>query len=201
MKKHIIRLLAIALFTSASYGQNTTTAEIPSKVDTSSSGFRISLTKPVLDAKVKFKFQGFNIDDNIKMDSTNGFAIGYANLPIEELGWTTNLGFMETKKDSSANIIRVDGNLAYTFSEYINLKGGLNIAKFTSGAGVKELNEGVGLQTSIGLQITKNVGIDIGYTQMNMAGKTPVTSNGVEVGKGDYEIKLSGLEIGLNGTF
>ncbi len=201
MTKQIIGLVSIALLTSASYGQNTTTAGIPSTIDNSSTGFRISLTKPVLDAKVKVKFSGFNFDDNIKMDSTNGFAIGYANLPIEELGWTTNLGFMETKKETSANIIRVDGNLAYTFNQYINLKGGLNIAKFTSGAGVKELNEGVGLQTSIGLQMTKNIGVDIGYTQMNMAGKTPVTSNGVEVGKADYEIKLSGIEIGLNGTF
>jgi hypothetical protein len=201
MRKHIIGLLAIALFTSATYGQNTTTAEVPTMKDNSSTGIRISLVKPVLDAKMKIKFQEFNFDDSTQMDSTNGFAVGYANLPIEELGWTTNLSFMETKNDSSANIIRADGNLAYTFSQYFNVKGGINIAKFTSGAGVNELNEGVGLQSSIGLQINKNIGIDIGYTQMNMSGKSPVTSNGVEVGKADIEIKLSGLEIGLNGTF
>lgn len=201
MKKQISAFLAVAFVASSSFAQNTSTAKMPQDDSISSKGFRISLVRPNLDAKMKVKYESFSFDGSQKIDSTMGLAVGYASLPIQELGWTTNLALMEAKNESSANLARVDGNLGYAFNKYVNLKGGLNVAKFTSGSGVKELNAGFGFQASVGVQLTKNFGLDVGYTEMNTAGKTPITSNGQEIGKADYDLKMSGLEVGINGTF
>ncbi len=127
--------------------------------------------------------------------------MGYANLPIQELGFTTNLALIEMKSESSANIARIDGNLGYAFNNYVNLKGGLNIMKYYTGEGLKNLNPGFGYQASLGFQLNKTVGFDIGYTEQNTSGKVPVTMNGEEIGKADVDLKLSGLEFGLNATF
>ena len=59
----------------------------------------------------------------------------------------------------------------------------------------------LGLQANVGVQITRNFSLEVGYTEMNTSGKTPVTVNGQEVGKADLDAKLSGAEIGLTGTF
>ncbi len=160
--------------------------------------------------KASLKYKGYAFPDSTaKFDSVFGVAVGYASLPVQELGFTTNLAYMEARKDRSANIARADGNLGYAFNNNVNLKGGLNILKFTSGTDLKDLNSGIGFQGSLGFQLNKTVGFDIGYSESNLSGTLPITStftsNGKviskEVGKGDVDVKLSGLEVGLNATF
>lgn len=203
MKKQITAFLAIALVASCSFAQNTSTEKMPQDDSISSKGFRISLVRPNLDTKMKIKWEKFSFEGSPKIDSTTGLSVGYASLPIQELGWTSNLALMEAKTESSANLARIDGNLGYAFNKYVNLKGGLNVVKFTTGSGVKELNPGVGFQASVGVQVTRNLGFDVGYTEMNTAGKSPVTStsSGQEIGKANYDLKMYGLEFGINGTF
>ena len=202
MKTNIIGFLVIAILASTSFAQNKSTTQMQQDEGISSKGLRVSIVRPNLDGKAKANYNGLSLDVSEKIDETLGIAIGYANLPVEEMGWTTNAAIMESKNNgTSANIARIDGSLAYAFNKYVNLKGGLNIIKFTSGKGVKDLNPGLGFQASAGLQITRNFGLDLGYVEMNASGKAPITYNGQEIGKADSDIKLTGFEIALNGTF
>lgn len=201
MKTKIVTVLAVVLLTSTSFAQNTSTAKLPVDDGIASQGIRISIVKPTLDMKATVKYQGSSFDGTGKPDSALGIAVGYAKLPVQEFGFTTNLALIEAKSESSANIARVDGNLGYAFNKYVNLKGGLNAMKFTSGNGVKDLDVGFGYQASLGFQLNKNAGLDIGYSESNISGKTPVTSNGQEIGKANIDVKMSGLEVGLNATF
>lgn len=201
MKTKLTVFLAMALVASTSFAQNSSTAKMPQDDGISSQGIRVSIVKPTLDMKATVKYQGYSFDGTGKPDSALGIAVGYAKLPVQELGFTTNLALMEAKSESSVNIARVDGNLGYAFNKYVNLKGGLNVIKFTSGDGLKDLNPGFGYQASAGFQLNKTVGLDVGYTESNTSGKTPVTSKGQEIGKANIDVKMSGLEVGLNATF
>jgi hypothetical protein len=201
MKNQVTAFFVTALIASMSLAQNSSTAKMSDDDGVSSKGIRISLVRPTLDMKATVKYQGYSFDGAGKPDSALGLAVGYASLPVQELGWTTNAALIETKDESSANIARVDGNLGYAFNKYVNLKGGLNVMKFTSSNGVKDLNAGFGFQASLGFQLNKNVGLDFGYSELNTSGKTPVTSNGQEIGKADIEVKMTGLEVALTATF
>jgi hypothetical protein len=201
MKAKIVSVAAVSLLTSASFAQNTTRAKMPVDGGISSQGVRISIVRPTLDMKIEAKFDGQTFSGTAKPDSALGVAVGYAKLPVEELGFTTNLSLIEAKVDSSVNIVRLDGNLGYAINKHINLKGGLNTMKFTSGDTVKDFNPGLGYQLSLGLQLNKNVGLDIGYSELNSSGKLPVTSDGVEIDKLNMDLKMSGLEVGLSATF
>jgi hypothetical protein len=191
MKNQIAAFLATALVASMSFAQNTSTAQMPTQ-ENSSKGFRVSIVKPMLEAELKVSGGGQSASDSAKLDDALGFAVGYANLPVQALGWTANLTHLEIKSDgASATMLRLDGNAAYAFTNFVNVKGGLNLSKFTSNAS-DELKPAIGLQASVGFQATKNFGIDVGYTQMNQKAE----SQGV-----DLNVKVSGIEIGLNGTF
>jgi hypothetical protein len=99
---------------------------------------------------------------------------------------------MDIKNEgSSTGLARIDGNLAYAFTSIVNVKGGLNISKFTKSE-TSDYNAGIGFQGGVGVQLTRNFGMDLGYTQMNQSG----SSDGVKV-----DLKEAGIEIGLNGTF
>ena len=157
MKNQITAFLAMALLTSMSFAQNASTLKLPADDGFSSKGLRISLVKPTLDSKIKLKYEGLSFDGTGKPDSALGLAVGYASLPVQELGWTANVAYIEAKAESTANIARIDGNLGYAFNKYVHLKGGLNAMKFTSGNGVKDLNAGLGFQASLGLQLNRNI--------------------------------------------
>ena len=201
INSNLITVLSLFLLCSSAFAQNTSTIEVFKGDAISSKGIRISLLKPSSDYRGTAKYQNFSIDGSGSFDSALGLGIGYANIPIQELGWTTNLALIEVKKDTSAKIIRADGNLGTAVNSFVNLKAGLNIMKLTSGTNVEELDPGLGFQASVGLQINKNFGLDLGYTEMNTSGKVPITSNGKEIGQADLTYKLSGVEISINGTF
>jgi hypothetical protein len=192
MNTKIVAILTMAFLTSTTYAQNASTAKMPIDDGMSSIGFRISLVKPMLDADIKASYKGNSFGNKEKLDETLGLSVGYARLPIQELGWTANAAFMEIKSEgTTTGLARIDGNLAYAFTSIVNIKGGLNLAKLTSGGG-SNYSAGLGIQGSVGIQLSKNFGIDLGYTQMNQSGST----NGANVA-----LKEAGMEIGLNGTF
>jgi len=201
MKSSLKIFLAVLAVSTSSFAQNTSTVQVSAQDGYSSRGVRISLVRPNLDYKGTVKYQNFSFDGSGSYDSALGLGIGYVNLPIQELGWTTNLTLMEIKKDSSGNLVRLDGNLGVAVTQFVNLKAGLNVMKITSGSNIDNLNPGLGYQASVGFQINKNLGLDLGYTELNTSGNAPITSNGKEIGQANVTYKISGIEIGLNGTF
>ena len=156
-------------------------------------GVRVSLLKPSVEVELKASYYGQTASASDKIDDALGFSIGYVKMPIRDIGFTTNLSYFNYHDSQwSANLVRIDGNLAYAFNDKINAKAGINMSKFTSGRGFDELDASIGLQLGVGLQVTPVVGVDVSYAQMNQSGTVDRIS---------YDAKESGLEIGLNGTF
>lgn len=193
MKFKFALLMAMALFTTKSFAQGSSPSEMAQDGTISSKGFRIGIVKPILELDLKVSLGGASASDYTKVNDALGFSLGYASLPVQALGWTVNFAYMDLNtKESSADMVRVDGNLAYAFTDILSIKGGLNISKLTGKDSADDLNAGIGLQGSLGVQITRNFGIDIGYIQMNQSGTMLGT---------DVDLKESGLELGLHGTF
>ncbi|MEN0060328.1 MAG: hypothetical protein AAGB31_15925, partial [Bdellovibrio sp.] len=190
MKTEIASLLATVFVASISFAQNTSTAKLSTEDNISSKGFRVGIVKPILKADIEVSSSYGSASGSSNLDEALGLSLGYASLPIQELGWTTNITYIDiANAGSSVGIARVDGNLAYAFTSVINLKGGLNLSKFISGDGHENIDTGVGAQGSLGVQLTKNFGLDLGYTHMRQSSST----GGFEV-----EITEAGFEIGLN---
>ncbi|KYG67310.1 hypothetical protein AZI86_09950 [Bdellovibrio bacteriovorus] len=170
---------------------STTTSSIkmpgPSAYDVAPKGVRISVFKPVLTMKVKDQDRNQN---ERTLDNTFGFSFGYANLPYKEIGWTANGTYIEIfEAGEKYGVIRTDANIGYGFEKNLNVKAGLNLSKFVIPARMRDdYNPNIGVQASAGLQMTKNVGLDAGYTYMKQTNS-------------NEEVLLSGLEIGLHGTF
>ncbi len=182
----------------------------------SSRGLRISLISA---PSYLFATGNDGTSSSRNYDSFPGVSIGYADLKVGQFGWTSNLAYLSlgehyvdtftTVQDNSItsgsktysgsiNFVRADFNVAYTFNKYFNFKAGLNTLKCINGTGYDSGSEnyfknlGFGYQSSIGIQLTKNYGFDIGFSDMNFQGSN---SNG----SGNYTI--SGLEVALSGTF
>ncbi|HWU42004.1 MAG TPA: hypothetical protein VN132_01160 [Bdellovibrio sp.] len=193
MKTKILLALAVTFLTSNSFAQNMSSTKI-SDDSISSKGFRMSIFKPLYEGEVKLSGFGVSQSDKKDLDNSIGFSIGYVSLPVRALGWTVNASYADLKhqNDSSMGLGRVDGNLAYAFTSILNLKGGLNVSKFVSGPGeATSYDAGLGYQVSLGVQLTKNFGLDVGYAVMNQS-----KSSGFKI-----DVKESGAEIALNGTF
>jgi hypothetical protein len=202
-----------ALFFAAnSFAQNVSVEPAKKRADVSSQGIRISLVKPVIQTK-------FQIIDNPNMmslsyDSVNGSGIGiglgYASLPASSIGWTTNLTYMKFSNPDEmiyavSAIYRADFNIAYTFSDVFNIKGGVNLskAKFESATyttmygepqstSLDNLPPSIGAQAGIGIQFNKYAGIDINAIYMAQEGT---------VDSKQISLKQTSAEIALNGTF
>lgn len=122
-----------------------------------------------------------------------GITIGYAHLPVQELGYTANFGYMNFEQyKEMATLLRLDGNAGYAFTEIVSMKAGLNFSKFTNGRYIKELSPSLGFQISVGFQLSKIFGIDVGYSLLRQSG----TIDDVKV-----QSKVSGAELNFNGTF
>jgi hypothetical protein len=141
-------------------------------------GVRFSMLKP-----------GLADDNGDSLGDQLGVAIGYASLPVQQLGWTTNAVLIEVRNsNSTVQLGRVDGNLAHAFNDYVNIKAGLNLSKYLTGDQTR-LNPGLGLQASLGFQLSRGFGIDVGYSEMNQYSNREGNS------------KESGPDLTLSGTF
>jgi hypothetical protein len=150
-------------------------------------GLRVSVFKPVLNLHQKVRGQG---EGDQSLDNTFGFSLGYANLPYKQVGYTTNAAYIEIfQAGEKIGLVRADANVGYGFEKNLNVKGGLNLSKFIIPNRIRdEYDPNIGVQASLGLAVTKNVGIDAGYTWMKHTNS-------------NTELVLSGFEIGVNGTF
>ena len=191
--KSILTVLGIMLLISLDCLGQTSTTAAPSAREYNAQGIKVSIVRPSLTFQAKSSYNDSYQEVTTKIvDSTIGLSLGYVQLPIKEIGWTTNLTYLNL---SSANgdggsILRADGNVAYTFIKELNLKAGVNLNQITSeserGYGV-----GLGYQGSIGFQVSKNFGMDLGYTEMNASSQRnyQTTAN------------ISGIELAANFVF
>lgn len=152
---------------------------------TSSQGFRVALVKPFLSVSLS------DGDESLAFGTakeTYGFSLGYANLPIGQLGFTTNLTYITFEKVPLA-IGRFDGNIGTAFNSIVSLKGGLNISQMI-GEFSDSLRAGIGVQGGAGFQINPNLGIDIALVVMRV--------NEID---SPVSLSYSGAELALHGTF
>ena len=191
----------MVLFASTALAQNKLSTKILKYEGISSQGFSVSYVRPSLEYNANLTGNNFSKAMSGKLDQTNGLSFGYVSLPIQSLGWTANTTLLEIKNNEiSVQVGRADGNLAYAFNKYINVKGGFNLSQFIKSETAEKYNAGFGFQAGLGFQMTKNVGLDVGFTEIHQSGKISV-NNGISSKDYDIDYKLSGLELGLTGTF
>ncbi len=159
-------------------------------------GFRVAFVKPVLSMKMTATVEGLGAASQTeKIDSANGVSFGYAYLPIQSAGFTTNVAIINLKEqgDDSVAMLRADGNLAFAINPTVNFKGGINLATMNKSGFRQDFSSEVGFQASAGFQFNRNFGVDVGYVTMAQQSKT---IEGVSVA-----LEQSGPELSLTGTF
>ncbi len=192
--KFFLLSLSILILTSTALGQETLTGSAPKGDDSiSSSGIRVSLMSPFLRAKFKASFYGQDFSADEGLATSYGFSVGYAYLPIYRLGWTADFAYLNIENDGvTTGAMRIDANLGTSFNKMVNIKGGINLSKLVFASGVGDYNPGLGAQASVGLQLNKNFGVDLGYLYMTQSANL----NGSRFDLAEY-----GPEVDLTGTF
>jgi hypothetical protein len=198
MKNQMLAFLTFILFASHSVAQNTSTTLVPEIKTVSSQGIRVGFTRSILDAQINFSMDSLSTEYSRKIDESLGLSVGYVHLPIQSLGWAASGSFFQMKNNGqeAAQMIRLDGNLAYTFNQYFHIKGGLNTSEFIKGNLLTQMSADLSGQAGVGFQINKNFGFDVGYVEIHQSG----TLN-TSLGDMDMKYKFSGIEMGFNGTF
>ncbi len=183
----------LSVFTVNAFAQTISAPlETEAPVVKQSRGIRVSLIKPILEQRVSASYpgvEGGKVKENPE-EAAFGVGLGWADLAVRDMGWMINLAYLDLGdgdlQEVIDGIVRLDGNLAYGINEKLNVRGGINLTKYTQGDGANELRPGTGAQAGIGYQLTKNLGVDAGYTFMtfggnNKGGRTTVTTSGAEV--------------------
>ena len=210
MLKQLVTLLAVTAVAASAFAQSQTNPEETTAVSThypgptSAKGFRIALVKPVLDWEAEAKADSFTFKDDGEFEKEMGFSVGFAYLPIRNIGFTVNasyLSFNDEGDSDKIHMLRADGNVGYAFNEIVSIKGGLNISDFTN----SELNEykpSFGIQFGTGIQITKNFGFDISYVIMRQTNRSFADYNDEgTINDPTLNIIENGLELALHATF
>lgn len=161
--KNLIYIFALVLFAAVAQAQTSSTdLSIDDPTFYSSDGFRVGIVKPILNGELN----GNTGNSKVSIPATVGASLGYITLPIQSFGWTTDLAGITFEDASvSGNFIRLSMNLAYTFNPVFNIKAGANFSNLTSSQNV-DMSPGMGYQTSMGIQINRHFGIDLGYVVM-----------------------------------
>lgn len=209
IKKTLILITGMALSLSAYAQEDSDTISTESKAETkvmASKGIRVSLFKPFLKTRVKVRAEGFGVTvkdstDRAKVDSIAGIGVGYAYIPVRNIGIDALFSFINMDEiggeDSDGlNMLRLEGSATYAFTNQFHVKGGLNLSHLIGDSDASDIDTGAGLQVGVGYQINKQFGIDLKYALMRQV--ETVTNSGVEV---EAEVETTGIEIGLNATF
>ncbi len=202
--KQIVTASTLLLISTNLWAQALTTEPVP-PVETSkvaSQGIRLGFFKSFLEMELA------GPGDSVKgtLDDTMGLSVGYANLPVQDVGFSSELSYLFVKEDSSsADLIRLDANIAYAFNSNVYLKAGPNISKFVRGGIIEDLNPSLGFQVGVGGQLSKNIGGEIKFVKMAQSGKIHFDGlNNDQFGAIDsvnVNTDQSGVELGLNATF
>ncbi|MFN7905784.1 MAG: hypothetical protein ACK5P5_11435 [Pseudobdellovibrionaceae bacterium] len=171
-------------------------------------GIRVSLIRPTSWAtQSKLFFAGQETQSpEVKVSDVYGAALGYAFLPANQFGFTTNAAFIEAKTEQeSIQLARIDANLAYSLGDSFSIKTGINLSHIAkSGARNDNINwtPSLAYQAGLGLQLTKNIGLDVMHTVMKQKGEYSFKqSASAPISKAEIEVQESGLEVALHATF
>lgn len=173
-----------------------------------SHGIRVSLIRPTswaIQSKLFFAGQETQSPE-VKVSDVYGAALGYAFLPANQFGFTTNAAFIEAKtEEDSIQLARLDANLAYSLGDSFSIKAGINLSHIAkSGASSDSINwtPSLAYQAGIGLQLTKNIGLDVMHTIMKQKGEYSFKQTAsAPTSKAEIEVQESGLEVALHATF
>lgn len=154
-----------------------------------SSGFRLGLVKSMFDGKFEAKQGRTSVGvEATDIDHDFGIALGYARIPVQEPGFTSRL--LYTQFNQKVQSLRLEGNGTYGFNEYVHVLAGLNAHNYVKG--VEGAGAGLGFQAGLGVQATKNFGMDLTYVYL----QNSASSEGVA-----EKLKLTGPEITAHVTF
>lgn len=166
-----------------------------SKGRMAANGLRVSLIQQTTDLEMNVRNGDLSNSNKASAVRTFGASIGYAYLPVQTMGFTSNFAFLQLQAGGNRHfeMARLDMNAAYAFRSDFYVKGGINGAKFTN-TFLADVNAATGFQIGLGVQPSRQFGIDISYVQMNQSGKfnwSPAT----------VDLKEVGPEISITGTF
>lgn len=152
-------------------------------------GLRIAYVKPFLTATNKSNLLFGNNGRGEAIDQANGVAVGYAYLPINRLGYTANVSYLDLLNNKfDIGLIRVDANVAYALTPTLNVKTGANYSEFNRKDFRSSYSGLAGFQASLGLQLNKNFGIDAGAVLMRQKEK----AEGALLSEAGPEVSLAG---------
>ncbi len=170
---------------------------LPSDSESAIDGFRISYVRPYLTIHAREETKG-TLNAEITKDEVEkaeGISLGYAKLPVQEIGWTSAGTFIQLREQGAYYpMARIDGSLAYMFTDNFGLKAGGNVSTFLDNDIVKLVLPSFGYQAHGVIQFTNNFGADIGYTRMSQVGV--FSRDGIKT-----DFIEDGFEFALTGTF
>ncbi len=130
---------------------------------------------------------------NWRFDSAYGVSAGYVSINPESIGWSALLAYLSLNDlEQSSGLLRLEGNAVYSFNRFLHLMAGANVSSFIVGPRKDSLDPGLGLQTEFTVQVTRALGIGIGYAIMRQVSVDDAFKN---------ELRENSLEFSLHGTF
>lgn len=169
-------------------------------------GFRIGLKKGSYDGKIKMELLGVSDTDDIDIDNKIGISVGYNLIQVGSVGFIGNFTYRSMEVDSKkVNSYTFDGSANYAFDKVFYVLGGLSmtyaklpsIPNKDSGASYEHKPSiGYGLQVGAGLQVAKNLSVELTHNYLTANGKYQVS--GIDI---DTYTTAYGFELGIIGTF
>lgn len=164
-------------------------------------GLRLSLIKPSWNLDLTSSTAGRSSTASTSPDDSLGIAVGYASLPIRQMGWLAGGSLLQYKAkvgtfQATYGMVRAEGSLAYTFANRAYVRGGLNLSKYYRGFEYQSFDPALGLQAGGGFHLNRNLGIDVAYVVMDHRAALSGEYRGTTL-----NIKEAGLELAITGTF
>lgn len=92
-----------------------------------------------------------------------GIRFTYAGRKKNKFGYFLSASYLEYG-GSNSNSLRLEGGGSYTFSKHLFSLAGIHVHKFLNADTAQIIDLGIGANALLGMQITQEFGIKVGYT-------------------------------------
>lgn len=177
-------------------------------------GFNFSLTVAPSDSYITSKSSLYGSESGkTQSDFAPGIGIGFDHFEMNEIGYSTQLTFIENRFTESTTgeggqiqTLRISGDLNYTFNQMLILKGGVNASKIINTAGYlhvtgTDFKLGFGYQISLNVQLSQKFGLNLGYCEINLPFEDSVLEPDNTTYRVSSNIKTYGPEMSLMYNF
>jgi hypothetical protein len=181
-------------------------------------GFRVSIGTSNPDFRMDYEMTtdlpGYEklSDDNVTNVAGTNISIGYQKIAPKAWGYSALVN--RTNVSNSGGTIQyvgLEGNATYGITEKAYTTFGLNLGKFSNDnepesdseneyIKMEDFNTAVGVQAAIGYQIMKNLSAELKYITKTSTYEDSITTSSYKADR-RLEITLSGIELGITGTF